>query len=179
MRTAQPLRNEAQAIIDRLALLEMLGQFGEARLVGSVALDLIVKLDIDFHLLTDQEDLFATAWVISRTLLEHEEIKEFRLTDYRHEGGLKIGIDRYPGPSGDWSIDIWVTNRRETTAFTFTDRLLRELTAEHRQAILTIKAFFHRQDKLRDGISKAIYLAVLEGGVRTVDEFNHYHTVRR
>jgi len=46
------LKREAEKIISELDLVRLLSAYGEARVVGSVAQDL-VKLDIDLHLLVD------------------------------------------------------------------------------------------------------------------------------
>ena len=167
----QMLQEEAQEILTNLGLLDFLAQFGEAQLVGSVALDLIVKLDLDVHLLVDTPDLFSICSQIYPYLLDQEKVREVRITDWRVEGGLKLGVDVYSMPSGDWSIDIWVTDQLATTAFAQVERLLEELTPEHRAAILTIKQHYYRQGLLRDGISSRIYTAVLDSGVRSVAEF--------
>ncbi|MHB9108356.1 MAG: hypothetical protein ACYDCO_14975 [Armatimonadota bacterium] len=166
------LREEAEAIIRELALLDILGRFGQARLIGSVALDLIVKRDIDLHLLTS-EDLFAIADRLYCELLEREEIVKVTICDYR-PNGVKIGVDAYPGPTGAWDIELFLTNRVEATGFALADRLCRELTSEHRHAILQIKEHYYRHNQLYGGLSKAIYLAVLESGIRTVEEFERY-----
>ena len=50
-------RQEAQKIIDELGVMPVLRSVGEARIVGSVALDVIVKRDIDVHLVVN--DLFS------------------------------------------------------------------------------------------------------------------------
>ena len=63
--SAQSLKLEAEDIIQQLTLFEILGQYGEARLVGSCALDLIVKLDIDIHLVVGTTDLLS---VVDRKL---------------------------------------------------------------------------------------------------------------
>jgi len=166
------LQEEAETIIRELALLEMLDRFGTARLVGSVALDLIVKRDIDLHLLTS-EDLFTVADRLYRELLEREEIVKVTICDYR-PNGLKIGVDAYLGPSGPWDIELFITNSFDYTGFAFVDRMNRELTPEHRQAIMRIKEHYYRQGQLFGGLSKAIYLAVLDTGIRTVEEFERY-----
>jgi hypothetical protein len=174
MHEISSLVQEANSIVRDLKLLEILQSYGEARIVGSVALDLVVKLDIDLHLLAGTPDLLSVVDGIYHRLLVREAVHEVRITDWRTAGGVKIGIDCYPASSGDWSIDIWVTDRPEATAFAFVDRLLRDLQPEHRAAILTIKNYFHQQGLLRDGISPVIYKAVLEAGVRTVEEFQSY-----
>ncbi len=165
------LRQEALSIIEDLNLLGILCRYGRAEVVGSVALDLVVKLDIDVHLLVEATDLLPIIDSIYHQLLDRPRVREVRLSDYRDEGAVKIGIDHCPDASGDWSIDLWVTNRIETTAYDFTARLQRELRPEHRRAILAIKQHYYRLGRLRGGLSRRIYLAVLEGGVRGVDEF--------
>lgn len=168
------LKREAEAIIADLALLEVTRRHGRAEVVGSVALDLIVKRDIDVHLLTDTPDPLAVTDRLYHDLLDHPRVREVRITDYRAEGGIKIGIDAYPGPSGAWSIDIWVTDRVETTAFEYTRELLGRLTREHRAAILAIKRAYHARGELRDGISRRVYDAVVDKGIRDEDEFRRY-----
>jgi len=166
-----PLKREAEAIIADLGLLEVTRQHGRAEVVGSVALDLIVKLDIDIHLLVDTPDLLAVTDRVYHRLLDHPCINEVRISDYRADGGVKIGIDAHRGPSGAWSIDIWITDRAETTAFEYTRNLLGRLTPAHRSAILAIKRAYHARGELRDGISHRIYDAVVDKGVRSEDEF--------
>ena len=79
--------------------------FVSARTGAGVAelLDLIVKLDIDIHLLVDSPDLLAMTDRVYHALLDHPRIREVRITDYRAEGGVKIGIAAHPAPSGVWS----------------------------------------------------------------------------
>ena len=99
-----PLKREAENIIEDLNLLETLGELGEARIVGSVVLNLIVKLDIDVHVVVTKTDLLKAVNEVYSRLLERPEIDEVRISDYRPDG-VKLGIDCYRGESGDWSID--------------------------------------------------------------------------
>lgn len=168
------LKREAEGIIADLGLLDVAGRHGRAEVVGSVALDLIVKRDIDIHLLVDAPDLLAVTDRVYHALLDHPRVHEVRISDYRAEGAVKLGIDAHAGPSGVWSIDIWITNRVETTAFDYTRALLQRLTPEHRAAILAIKRAYHARGELRDGISRRIYDAVVDKGVRDEDEFRRY-----
>jgi hypothetical protein len=172
------LLSEAQGIIAELDLFAILSRHGEARLVGSVALDLIVKLDIDIHLLVGTSELLAVADNICRQILDGGLVHEVRLSDYRGEGGVKIGIDAYPARSGDWSIDLWVTEHLEATAFAFVDQMKAQLRPEHREAILAIKRDLFWRGELRQGLSMLIYQAVVEDGVRTASAFREW-TMRR
>ena len=156
-------------------MIDLLSHYGKTGVVGSVAYDLIVKLDIDIHLLIPEgTDLLNTVDRIYHQLLDHEYVREVRISDYREDHAVKIGIDRYPENSGDWSIDIWVTDRVEETAFEYVDNLRKALRPEHREAILGIKEYYHKLGQLRDGMSVLIYEAVIDNSVRTVEEFKRF-----
>jgi hypothetical protein len=165
-----PLKREAERIIEELDLLRLLSAYGEARIVGSVALDLIVKLDIDIHLLVDNLDVLEVVNGISNSLLTYGNVPEVRITKIPGHG-IKVGVDKYPSGSGDWSIDILVTNDPSSTAFDSAERLRASLTPEQRKVILALKRHYYAEGRLRDGMSHRIYTAVIERGVRTIDEF--------
>jgi hypothetical protein len=169
------LKTEAEKITRDLRLLDLLSLYGKAGVVGSVAYDLIVKLDIDIHLMIPEGiDLLNTVDSIYHQLLDHEHVREVRISDYREDHAVKIGIDRYPEKSGDWSIDIWVTDKAEETAFEYVDYLRKALSPVHRKAILGIKEYYHKLGQLRDGMSFLIYGAVIDNDVRTVEEFKRF-----
>ncbi|MFW9933469.1 MAG: hypothetical protein ACFFDR_12530 [Candidatus Thorarchaeota archaeon] len=162
MKNQQELTQEAQEILSQLDLLNLLGKYGETRVVGSVVLELLVKLDLDLHVLLSTYPLMESVNRITTELLDHQHINEVRISDYRPEG-VKIGIDECPSVSGNWTIDIWLTNDVSTTAFGHAERILAELTLEKRERILSLKEHYHRQGRLRNGISTLIYQAVLDG----------------
>jgi hypothetical protein len=92
--TESPLKHEAERIIEELDLLRLLSAYGEARIVGSVALDLIVKLDIDIHLLVDNQDILEVVNGVYNCLLTYENVPEVRITKIPGHG-IKIGVDKY------------------------------------------------------------------------------------
>ena len=173
-RAGVTLKSEAEGIVRKLSLHELLKRYGEARVVGSVALDLVVKKDIDIHVLTGEHDLFRVVDSVYRALLEYEDIRDVRISDYRERAGILVGIDTYPGDSGNWSIDIWITDRADTTGFALVDRLSKELRPQHREAILEIKRVYYRQGLLRDSMSNTIYEAVMKAGVRDLAGFQRF-----
>lgn len=87
---------------------------------------------------------------------------------------VKLGIDAYPGPSGDWSIDIMVTDRIERTGFALAERINHQRTAEQRLATLAIKGDCYSRGELKGGISRRIYEAVLDHGVMTREDFRKH-----
>ena len=162
-------------ILDELHLMDVLSEMGTAQLVGSVALDLIVKPDIDMHLLLPHHDLLAASNQLNSILLEHPKVHEVRITDWRDEGGIKVGVDAYPSEIGPWSLDIWITDNVETTAFAFTTHLLAKLTPPLRETILRLKEHYYALRQLRNGLSLKIYLAVARDGVTSIEQFEAWN----
>jgi hypothetical protein len=174
MDTSKVLRDEAFEIIEEFGFLEMLGQYGDARLVGSVALDLVVKPDIDFHLFIAKSDVVNVAESIKSSLIADERIREIRVSDYLENDSLKIGIDSLPGRSAEWSIDIWITSDIDTTGFEETDRIMSLLNEDNRNTILELKRVYLGKGQLHDSMSSVIYRAVLDDGVSNLEEFKKY-----
>lgn len=176
MEESKKLKQEALSIIKELDLLKLLEQHGETKLVGSVALDLVVKLDIDVHVYIGEKDLLKTTNAVYQELLNHPKIDDIRISDYRTRNGIKIGIDKFTGHSGDWSVDIWLTTDKSTTGFETLEKMLSQITDENRKNILTIKRYYHDKKMLREGFSLKIYQAVLDQNVKTVTEFKKLPT---
>ncbi|MGY5874776.1 MAG: hypothetical protein RTU30_03425 [Candidatus Thorarchaeota archaeon] len=171
------LKREAEQIIEDLDIMDYLNSYGEARVVGSVALDLIVKKDIDIHVLLKLKKPLAFAMELSPILLDRNEIREVRVTDYSERSSIKVTIDDYPGLTGSWSIDFWLTSDPATTGFESTDQLNQTLTEEQRQIILELKWHYHLQGLLRDGMSSRIYESVVNSDVKTIEEFERIHPI--
>lgn len=170
------LVDEAKKIISDLDLLKMLEQYGETRLVGSVALEMIVKRDIDLHVLVDTEDLAAVAEKISLELMKNHNIKDVVVFRDRSKYGVKLSIHDFPGETGPWLIEIWITDWIENTQFAFTELLQRTLTHKQRDIIMQITEDFYYQGFLKDELRTLIYRAVLEGGVQNSREFLTWQT---
>lgn len=175
--TAGKLPSEKQKkaieILNHLNLPEALHKYGRAEVVGSTVLDLIVKLDIDIHLLT-HNDLTETAMNITRYLLHFDDINQVRVNDYRHMHAIKCAVDNYPQRKNGWSIDIWITNKLENTGFHHAEIILNQLTPKKKEIILEIKRFYNELGQLRDGLSCKIYNAVLNHNVKNLDEFRNF-----
>lgn len=167
------LRDEAFGDIQELNLIDLLNEHGEAELVGSVALDLIVKPDIDIHLFTTDSDLLGKVNEVYSILLEHPKVSEVRISDYR-PSGVKIGVDRYQGKFRSWDIDIWISDKPDSIAFEQTKTILSKLTAEDRKTIMEVKQHYYELGLLRNGLSHRIYKSVLYHKVKNIDEFERY-----
>ncbi|MHA2601545.1 MAG: hypothetical protein AM324_005365 [Candidatus Thorarchaeota archaeon SMTZ1-83] len=168
------LREEAEQIVEALDILDLLNAYGHARIVGSVALDLIVKRDIDIHTLVLLNDLLEVAQHLLRVLLRTDGIREVRVTDFRERDSMKLTVDEYQGVSGKWTIDFWLTTNVSTTGFEVVEALEGNLDEEQREAILNIKRHYHIRGLLQNGISNLIYRAVAEDDVRDLNHFEQW-----
>ena len=168
------LKREAETILKDLDLLKLLCTYGTPRVVGSVALDLMVRSDIDVHVVTDCPDLLRVAVDICHVLLKKKDVSVVRISDFQLEEGIAVAIEHYPRTSGTWSIDIWITNNPETTGFNLVDTLEKTITSEQRDSILRIKEYYFRQGLLRNGLSRLIYEAVCEKGVKSIAQFEEF-----
>jgi hypothetical protein len=100
----QPLLEaEAYGILRELALMDLLAMYGRPYLVGSVPLRTIVKLDVDINVVLEQE-LFESCLAITQALFLQRRIADVRRTNLLYQQAIKLSLDRYPAPSGDWSI---------------------------------------------------------------------------
>jgi len=166
-------KREAEEIIEVLGIMPILQKIGKARLVGSVALDVIVKRDIDIHIVV--EDLYLAIDKIYRQLLNCEQVKEVKIKNFGLELGVLVGIDRFSTTQGVWSIDFWVTTNEQTTGFANADRLLLDMTQEHKDIIIKIKNdYCDKYGGTSGGISPKIYEAVVYNNVKNTEEFRSY-----
>ncbi|MHA1924435.1 MAG: hypothetical protein ACXABV_00960 [Candidatus Thorarchaeota archaeon] len=168
------LRIEAEQVVEDLDIMGLLNAYGHARIVGSVALDLIVKRDIDIHVLVLLRDTMDMAQHLMSVLLKVEGVAEVTVKDYRERASLKVGIDEFMGESGPWSIDIWLTTDVSTTGFGLVDELEESLDEGMREVVLSIKRHYHIRDLLQNGLSSLIYRAVTEGRVQNANEFEQW-----
>ncbi|MDZ4124809.1 MAG: hypothetical protein U1E02_11630, partial [Hydrogenophaga sp.] len=114
-----PLKQEALAIVEQLELFTLLAPYGHAELVGSVVLDLIVKRDIDIHIIAKNPALITQATQLAGLFLENPAITTIRISPYRtmpHGAqALHLALDNISGPSGLWSIDLWLATDKAIT----------------------------------------------------------------
>lgn len=163
-------KQEAQKIIDELGIMPILESIGDARVVGSVALDVIVKLDIDIHVVV--EDLFSAIDKIYRHLISNDNISEVKIKDIGGNSGILVGVNEYKTKQGVWSIDFWVTTDEKTTGFADVQKLLKDMTQEHKEIIVQIKnEYCSKFGDTSNGLSPKIYQAVVYEGVKDFETF--------
>lgn len=171
---------EARGLLRRLRLMKMVREVGRAWLVGSVPLKLIVKPDIDVHVLVgdDEAPIAETpevdaALTIARGLMERCGVRRLEILRFLFRRAVKIGFDQRVGER-TWHIDVWVTTDPENLGTRPTRWVRRRLTPGLRRAILKLKRYYAERDMCRFGMSRELYRAVIEHGVRTPQQFLEY-----
>ncbi len=177
------LQNEAQSIVKELDLVRLLSNAGVARVHGSSVLGLMTWRDIDISVSSPHLSI-EHVYEVMTPLLTHSRIKQVR---YFNESGSfnSTGLphdERYffmvlydNGAESDWKIDISFWLAEGVRSEPIHDMIEQELTPETRLAILRIKDVWWKQPSYGQEVSSVdIYDAVLQHGIRTLNEFDRY-----
>lgn len=180
IRHSRELHKEASELLNKDGLLPMLNAFGTTRVIGSYTLDTMTWPDIDISMNLRNEQNIELFFEIAKRIATEFQITQMsysndfirNLPGFDH--GLYWGIQlRYAGR--EWKIDLWGYDDTDYKKYiTEFDALHRQLQQADRTAILRIKHVICQHPDYRGDVynSMAIYRAVLEDKVETVDEFN-------
>lgn len=184
----EQLQGEAAVVRADLRLDEMLEPIGRPIIVGSAALGLMVWRDLDITVVCPSLEV-ATVASLGASLATSPRIRQVQFrndtgqwnTDATYPDGLYLGL-RYRWIEGqDWNVDVWFVDEPDRQPDL---RHLRELPdrldAEARSAILRVKDAWAGRPEYGSLIqSYDIYTAVIDSGVRTLDEFDAWRVSRR
>lgn len=173
----ESLKRDADRLLHELGLLEILQEYGEVHVIGSVSMDLLAWPDLDIDVLNtgmNQQKLHT----LTRTLLERfspvwyegkEEVTDEGKTVWFH--GLETEITGVK-----WNIDIWFFDAPTISAAEAYCENIRKCTNENpalRDAVLSLK-----KELIRRGLysfeqyhSTDVYRAVLDLGITDIDTF--------
>jgi len=171
------LKAEADLLMQRAGLSKLLAPYSRWFLGGSYSYDLMCWRDLDVYVLDPAHDLkrcFDVGYDVTKRLAA----KKARFTNNVGDEpnglywGIKLGDER----RGAWKLDLWFL---DATGYqqheNYSAEMRRRLKPETRSAILEIKEGYWRRREYRDSITgDLIYRAVLDSGVRSVEEFERY-----
>lgn len=183
---AQRLHIEAEHLLYQGGLLATIQRFGPAVVVGSVALRLMVRRDIDIYVqLADDLDI-ATFFAIGAAITQ--EFPVFKASYSNHfirnfsgfTHGLYWGIQLGYQEQG-WKLDLWGHGVHHFAEHVATSQQLQSaLAAFDPLIVLRIKESLRAGDGYCDDITgHDIYTAVLNENVRTPDQFSDWWSRRR
>ena len=177
------LQVESNAVVDALGLNQSLAGVGEPVRVGSSALGLLVKRDVDITVICPElgKAVHEAVVGIGAELARHHRVERvlFRNdtgdwnTDANYPDGFYLGVTCRSATGASWNLDIWFVDEPERQPdLQHVKSLPARLTPETRTAILEIKkAYLGRPEYGKSVNGYEIYRAVLDDDVRTPEEF--------
>jgi hypothetical protein len=175
------IKREADEILYKKGLIDILTSFGTPHIHGSYILDLMTWRDLDIYLEVDTISESKFFMLGERICNSFAPVKmslrnEIKAKTKGLPSGLYWGIYLGNERDGAWKIDIWAVSASECERLLqFGNTIKQKLTAETSQAILDIKSQCWRDAAYRRTYSSAdIYKAVLEYNVRGIEGFKEY-----
>ena len=173
---AEQRRERALRIIRELGLLSRWSRYGDPVVVGAIRHGLVVALDIDMEIYSDNPRI-EHGFELMSEVARLPGVWKIRFTNQLEDDadpGLYWQI-RYRDQEGEvWNVDSWLLGHDHPYAHwaeRFADAMAKALTDDTRHAILEIKESLLAEEGIR-GID--IYRAVLDGGVRSPSEFRSW-----
>jgi hypothetical protein len=182
------LQAQADAVVSTLGLDNILRAVGNPVRVGSSALGVMVRRDIDITTVSETLDGATHAAVagIGRDLTLHPRIGALRFRNdsgfwntapQDYPDGLYLGATYRTETGEDWNLDIWFINEPDRQPdLEHLKTLLPRLTDAMRETILVIKADLAAMTPKggKPAPSALVYDAVLDHGVKTTAEFERW-----
>ena len=180
------LRRDATALLEKLDRSAILTEVGPVALAGSYVSELMCWRELDVMVLVGADYTPADVLQLISHLMQLPGVIGF---DYRDERGDRsptgqVREERYHLPfmitrgAGIWCLDItlWLHDLHQNIT-SWHQALRDKITDEQREAVLRIKDVWHRLPIYPDQISGLdVYTAVMEGGVRTPEQFRSWLT---
>lgn len=179
VRQQEELQTQAGALADDLRLDELLNTAGQPVRVGSAALGLMVRRDLDVTVVCERLDTAMREAVvgIGAELTAHERVWRVTFrndtggwnTDPSYPDGLYLGVGYQALDGQRWTLDLWFVDEPDRQPDLEHLRTLPgRLTDETRNAILAVKQAWAGKPGYG---SYDVYRSVLDDGVRTPEDY--------
>lgn len=168
------LKTEADLLILRCGLPQLLAAYPGWMIGGSYSYDLMCWRDLDLYVLDPKYNLkqcFEIGYELTQRLAAHKS--RFTNNVGGVPNGFYWGIRLGDVRQGAWKLDVWFLDQTGYDQHAaYSASMCARLTTEGRLIILAIKEAYWRQPEYRDTvISDLIYRAVLDHKVRTMSDF--------
>jgi hypothetical protein len=170
----EDIKREADRLIQECRLPALLAEYADWFIDGSYSYDLMCWRDLDIYVLDPDYDL-KHCFVLGYELTARLAAKKSRFTNnlggepHGLYWGIKLGDER----QGAWKLDVWILDQTGYERHAdYSTRLRERVSEEQRSIILAIKEAYWQQPSFRVTVtSDMIYRAVLDRGVKTVEDF--------
>ncbi|MDO8609093.1 MAG: hypothetical protein Q7R95_00960, partial [bacterium] len=163
------LKNKAEEILKDLDLVNHLQKYGEITFVGSYALDLMVKKDIDIVVTSGinyRNFLELVNYLFPKNNIYSLNLQDFSKSIYPNRPyGIYCGITYLVKPDIFWKIDVWFMTKDGNDANKLVDWVKSKLTDKNKEIILKIKNEMLNTKYGKEISGMDIYKAVLENKV--------------
>lgn len=180
------LKGEADQLLEQSGLLVLLAEYGNVHFTGSYFYDVLTWRDIDLCLAVDVLSHDLVLDIAKRVAaVPHVGSMYYRneliMQTQGNPHAIFLCIDFYLSGDARWKVDILVAQDAEVQRVLESGRAMSErLTPGIREAIVRIKAdICQRPGYRREFSSRTVYEAVLDHGVRTVDEWDAWYRNRK
>lgn len=172
------LRKQADFILRKSGLLELLAEYGEVHVTGSYAPNLMTTGDIDIHVVNPTIRKAAVKRVLDG-LIKQNFFDGYHFHDWVSHFGTAhavFGIDPLKGyyialrtvfRGTRWKIDIWFLKRPDCKGAHLMKLLEDKLTEKTRSTILKLKEMRDKRERKVNISSSLIYETVIDGQVST------------
>jgi hypothetical protein len=174
----ESLRKEADEIIYRKGLHNILSGFGIPYYTGSYSLQLMTWRDLDIYLEVEKLSEKKFFELGSKIASQFQPVKmSFRNERIARTPGLPAGLywGVYLGNerAGAWKIDVWAMDNVECKQrLEYCDNLFKRISNSDRLKVLEIKSKCWQDPLYRRAYSSSdIYSAVLDNGIENFEQF--------
>jgi hypothetical protein len=183
------LQKEADEVVELLGLGPMLASIGRPVRVGSSAMGLMVKRDIDLTVVCERlgaATLKTFSEIGARLMLldKHVVCVRFRndmgvwnADPAAYPDGLYLWLSVRTPDGNEWTVDIWAVDQPERQPDLRHLRILMpRITDEYREVILRIKqVLMDRQRSSETRVASALVCqAVMDDGIREITDFDEW-----
>lgn len=177
---SQLIRRNADRILYKYGLLDMLRAIGTPHIVGSYQMDMMAWNDLDIDIENDGMSL-PKLYRLTGQILEAFRPSWYEAKEERTPEGKTVWFHGFEAVVGGelWNVDLWFFDRETIAAAEqYCSRIAGAASAVQREQIVAIKRGLLKRelyayDKFR---SMDVYRAVLEEDVRNIDEFLKRYT---
>jgi hypothetical protein len=181
----QLIKDEADVILYKQELVTILSKYGIPHVTGSYALNLMTWRDLDIYIQKEnmnEAGFFQLGAEINKRFhpvkmsYRNERVTQTKGLPFGLYWGVYLGNERKDA----WKIDIWAVDEKECLQLLkFCDDIATRLTTLSKQIILTIKSNCWQDPAYRRSYtSKDIYVAVLDHGITSLEEFRIYLQIK-
>lgn len=186
----EQLQADADAVVLNLGLDRLLGSLGQQFRVGSSAMGLMVRRDIDITVVCEKLDgsMLKRFSDTAANLMRLEDVSAVRFRNdsgawnrepEKYPDGFYIGVTASGPANTSWTLDIWlVDDASRQPDLAHLKHLWPRITDEFRVVILSLKEVLSARTDGAAVPSALVYEAVVDHNVRDIDQFDAWHRAR-